>query len=326
VPPAVVESWSDIIGDWIVEGQIGSTPVKGSASFEWASDKHCYIGRQDWTVGEGGRGVRLTLIGGWDAETNETVEHGFSSSGESATIRYVANSPGEVAGVMHGQIAGTNPLREAWAGTVERNQRGPDEFTLTTAIVGEVVHSLKFVRKQRGGARIQHAKFNPLPLDHPWCQWIVGEWTGTGESDAGSGHGTTRVELALNGQFLIFTGEAEVTDISAEQRQVLKSQLHASDEEIERFKNSPFRGLEIYTIDQETGEVVGYLFDSLRSMATGRGEWTGDTHTMRWQWATGHTSTRITRKLGDDRLAMVERIAMPDGSTMEESGEMVRKK
>jgi hypothetical protein len=46
---------------------------------------------------------------------------------------------------------------------------------------------------------------------------------------------------------------------------------------------------------------------------------------MRWQWATGHTSTRITRKLGDDRLAMVERIAMPDGSTMEESGEMVRK-
>jgi hypothetical protein len=47
---------------------------------------------------------------------------------------------------------------------------------------------------------------------------------------------------------------------------------------------------------------------------------------MHWQWASGHTSTRITKALGDDRLSVVERIAMPDGSTMEESAEMIRSK
>jgi hypothetical protein len=132
--------------------------------------------------------------------------------------------------------------------------------------------------------------------------------------------------LGLNGQFLIFTGEAEVTDISVEQKQFLKTQLHASEEEIERFRSSPYRSLEIYTIDQQTGEVLGYLFDSLRCMATGRGAWTANTLTMNWQWSSGHTSTRITEKVSDDRIAAIERIAMPDGSTMEESGEMVRRK
>jgi hypothetical protein len=88
----------------------------------------------------------------------------------------------------------------------------------------------------------------------------------------------------------------------------------------------PFRGWELYTIDQETGEVVGYMFDSLRSIATGRGKWEGDTQTMQWKWSSGHTSTRITKALAQDRLSMVEQIAMPDGSTMQESGEMVRKK
>ena len=196
------------------------------------------------------------------------------------------------------------------------------EVTVTDDLVTEV----QIPVKQQKSPESKKAAFNPFPLDSEWSRWIVGEWVGTGESDAGSGQGAVRVELALNGQFLIFSGEAAVTDISAEQRQYLKTQLHASDEEIERFKDSPFRSLEIYTIDQETGDVVGYLFDSLRCMATGRGQWQGNTQTMNWQWSTGHTSTRITQKVGDDRIAMVERIAMPDGSTMEESGEMIRKK
>jgi hypothetical protein len=68
------------------------------------------------------------------------------------------------------------------------------------------------------------------------------------------------------------------------------------------------------------------MFDSLRCIATGRGEWDGNTQTMHWKWDSGHTSTRITKALGDNRLTMVEQIAMPDGSTMEESGEMERKK
>jgi hypothetical protein len=349
VPRDVLAVWSYSIGDWDVDGRIGSTPVHGSATFEWANGRHCYTGRQTWKIGESDRAVHLTLIGGWNDAAQETVEQGFASSGSSATVHYRVAA--EKGGTIEGDIEGSEAGGARWSGEIQVERKGSDEFQLTTTVDGEIVHSLKYVRtKGDSGTRSESASaqptpipsqtpvkqqpttqrsktaFNPLPLDNDFTRWIVGAWVGTGESDAGSGRGTTRVEMALNGQFLIFTGEAKVTNISAEQRQYLKSQLHATDEEIERFKSMPFRGLELYTVDQETGEVVGYMFDSLRCIATGRGEWEANTQTMHWKWATGHKSTRITRKLSDDRLAMVERIAMPDGSTMEESGEMVRKK
>jgi hypothetical protein len=181
------------------------------------------------------------------------------------------------------------------------------------------------VRAEPATERSANAAFNPLPLDDSWTRWFVGQWTGEGESDAGSGRGMMRVELGLNGQFLIVFGEAEVSEISAEQRQYLKTQLHATDGEIARFRSLPFRSLEIYTLDQETGEVVGYLFDSLRCMATGRGRQEGDSQIVNWKWASGHTSQRVTTKVSEDRLTAVEKVAMPDGSTMEESGDMVRR-
>jgi hypothetical protein len=102
--------------------------------------------------------------------------------------------------------------------------------------------------------------------------------------------------------------------------------MHASDEEIERFKRSPYKALEIYTIDQATGEVVGHLFDSLRCMAKGKGKRQGNKETMEWQWSTGHKSTRITEKVSDDKLVIIQRTRMPDGSVMEEKGEMTRRK
>ena len=81
VPAEVMESWSYLIGNWKIEGRVGSAMVSGSASFEWTDEKYCYVGRQVWKVGDEGRTIRLTLIGGWNAAENETVEQGFSSSG-----------------------------------------------------------------------------------------------------------------------------------------------------------------------------------------------------------------------------------------------------
>jgi hypothetical protein len=111
--------------------------------------------------------------------------------------------------------------------------------------------------------------FLPPPLTDDWCKWIVGEWEGAGESNAGKGRGTVRFELALSGQFLVCRGEAELTELSPE---YLKKHMQASDEEIERFQSSGYQSLEIYTIDQKTGEVIGFLFDNLRCIATGRGK------------------------------------------------------
>jgi hypothetical protein len=146
IPPEAVESWSAIIGNWKIDGRVGTVPVTGSASFEWAADKHCYFGQQVWHVGSEGGEVHLGLIGGWDAATNETVEQGFSSAGDSATVRYSTRAPSELAGALKGKVAGNTGPGRLWSGTIEREQHGPNEFTLTSKVEGDVVHSLKFVR------------------------------------------------------------------------------------------------------------------------------------------------------------------------------------
>jgi hypothetical protein len=168
---------------------------------------------------------------------------------------------------------------------------------------------------------VNRPMFLPKPLDDEWTKWIIGEWEGAGDSTAGKGMGRTKIELGLNGQFLIFTGKANITEINAE---YLKKNMHASDEEIQRFKNSPYKALEIYTVDQKSGDIVGYLFDSLRCTAHGRGKREANKEIIDWQWTNGHKSTRITEKISDDKMAVIERTPMPDGSIMEDKGEMTR--
>lgn len=163
--------------------------------------------------------------------------------------------------------------------------------------------------------------FLPPPLADEWSKWIAGRWQGGGQSDSGKGNATVCFELALGGQFLICRGQAEITELNPE---YLKEHMHASDEEIERFRRSGYQSLEVYTIDQETGEVVGFLFDNLRCIAKGRGRRESWREEIDWEWHNGYRSTRIIERAGDDRLVAIERTANPDGSVMEDRGEMVR--
>ena len=168
--------------------------------------------------------------------------------------------------------------------------------------------------------------FNPPPLSDDWSRWIVGEWEGSGESDTGQGKGVERIEFALHGQFLICRGEATITEITPEHAAYLKRNMHATDEEIERFKRTGYQSLQLFTVDQTTGEIIGYLFDSLRCIAQGRGKREGNREIMEWEWATGHRSTRITQRISEDKMAVTQRTPMPDGSVMEERGVSVRMK
>ncbi len=168
---------------------------------------------------------------------------------------------------------------------------------------------------------VQPAMFFPLPLADDWTQWILGEWKGGGAGQTGGGHGTARFELALGGQFLICRGESVITGLDSE---YLKKHMHATDAEIDRFRRAGYQMLEVYTIDQKTGEVIGFLFDSLRCVATARGRREGDKETMNWEWQSGHKSTRITERVGPDQMRITERTPMPDGSTMEDKGELTR--
>ncbi len=173
--------------------------------------------------------------------------------------------------------------------------------------------------------QVKQAKFYPQPLADDWTAWIVGEWEGSGGSDTGGGKGIERIDLALNGQFLICRGEARITEMTPEQADYLRRNMHASEEEIERFKRDSYQALQLFTVDQNTGDVIGFLFDSLRCIATGRGRREGNRLTMEWEWATGHKSTRITEKVNANKMIVIQRTPMPDGSVMEEKGESIRR-
>jgi hypothetical protein len=167
--------------------------------------------------------------------------------------------------------------------------------------------------------------FQPKPLDDEWTKWIVGEWEGSVEGDAGQGWSVT-IELALNGQFLIFRSQADLTTMPPEQIQYLKEHMHATDEGIERFQSMPFRELEIYTVDPRSGEIIGYLFDSLRCVAEGRGKRQGNKEVMDWQWSVcgQGTSTRITERVSENECTITQKDTSPDGTITEGAARMTR--
>ncbi|MDD5328141.1 MAG: hypothetical protein PHY02_10075 [Phycisphaerae bacterium] len=185
------------------------------------------------------------------------------------------------------------------------------------------------IKEKEMAKESRSSAFQPEPLGDDWSRSLVGEWEGSGESNAGEGKGRTKIELGLNGQFLIMKGEAEIAEITPEQRQYLKETMHATDEDIAKFQGSTFKELQIRTIDPKTGEIVGYLFDSMRCIARGTGRREGNKEIMEWQWfaqGQGALSTRITEKVSDDKFIITEKYTMPDGSIMEDKGEMIRKK
>ena len=171
----------------------------------------------------------------------------------------------------------------------------------------------------------------PKALNDDWSKWLVGEWQGTAKSDF-DGHkdwvtGKCRlnIELALNGQFLIRKGQSRIISLSDEYMKQLKGQ-RLSDSDIENIRNSTFESMEIYTIDPKTGEITGYLFDSLRCVAKGTGKRQGNKEIMNWVWSVQGqgSSTRVTEKISDDKFISTEKYTMPDGSAMEDKAEMSR--
>jgi hypothetical protein len=171
----------------------------------------------------------------------------------------------------------------------------------------------------------------PKALDDEWSKWLIGDWQGTAKSDFG-GHkdwvkGNCRMnfKLTLNGQFLVRKGKAEITGLSNEYIKHLKGQ-HLSDSEIDKIRSSTFESMEVYTIDPNSGEIVGYLFDSLRCIAKGRGKREGNKEIINWVWSgQGQgSSVRITEKISDDKFIATEKYTLPDGSIMEDKLEMTR--
>lgn len=183
----------------------------------------------------------------------------------------------------------------------------------------------------------------PKPLVDDWSKWLVGEWEViSGESsladesgkeskielnDQDAGAGGIRIEYGLNGQFLIMNSRAETGQMTPDQIKYFKETLNYSDEEIERLISNPFKELQIHTIDPKTGERLGYLFDSMRCIATGIGRIEGNKEIMDWVWsgtAQGATSMHIIEKINDNKFTYYHKYTLPNGNTMEDKVEFSR--
>lgn len=172
-------------------------------------------------------------------------------------------------------------------------------------------------------------QFQPKPLADDWNKWLIGEWEGVAESDAGTAKFLIKIDFGLNGQYLIMESESKLTALSDNQRQYLKDTLYASDEDIERYRNSTFKDLKIYTIDPKTGEVIGYLFDSMRCIAEGRGSRQGNKEVIEWEWsgnAEGAKSITIIEKVDDNKFTLNHKYILPNGKKMEDKTEITRVK
>ena len=195
------------------------------------------------------------------------------------------------------------------------------------------------MEKQDHVRRREPPAFQPEPLSDDWSKWLAGVWKVSGQTEwvvgdlkdvdipaiEDSGSGWANIELDLNGQFLIIKSEGKIPEMDDEQIQNLKESTEAPDEEIKRF----VRSLQLFTIDPKTGEWIGFLFDSLRSMAKGRGMIDQNKQIMEWEWyGLGHgvKSIQIRERVGIDRLLITEEFTLPDDKVMKEITVMTKMK
>lgn len=188
--------------------------------------------------------------------------------------------------------------------------------------------------------------FQPKPLDDDWSKWFIGKWQvtrgesdflggemeGPGKSNEEGASGFT-IESGLNGQFLIWKSWAQTSEMTDEQKKQMKEALkkatNASDEDLERFLSMPYTELQIHTIDPKTNDVIGYLFDSQRCIAEGRGKREGNKETIEWKWSgtgQGATSVSTIEKIDDNKFTINVKYILPNGKKLEDKIEMSRKK
>jgi len=170
-------------------------------------------------------------------------------------------------------------------------------------------------KQQIGTEESAPALVVPSPLDDDWTKWIIGEWGDLCEPGSQKKrNGWMKAELGLNGQFLIIRHENEITKEDIES---LKDSMRTEDDQASKFQSQTHKEIEYYTIDSKSGEVIGYLFDSLRCIAVGRGTRQGNQEVIEWKWKKGQqetTSIRTTERINENRLIMTDRYLKPDGS------------
>jgi len=174
----------------------------------------------------------------------------------------------------------------------------------------------------------------PAPLDDDWSRWLVGQWDCAAESDLPGfktsvrGRGQMTAEIGLGGQFLLIRMDGKMAQVSDEYLRHLRENLHAPEEQIRALQNMTFSNLELRSIHPQNGQIIAYLFDSWRCVAQGTGKREGNKEIMEWKWslAGAGSSVRVTEKVNEDKIVMLEKYLLVDGSIMEDRAVMIRKR
>jgi len=163
----------------------------------------------------------------------------------------------------------------------------------------------------------------PDQLDSDWSGWMIGEWIGTGEGAVGKGQHLMTVELGLGGQFLLTKYISKLSEMSDENISYMKDKMHFSEADIERIHHTKFEELGIATMLPGSDEIVVHIFDSWRTILTGKGTWDGHKETIRF---TGENASgvRVIERVNHNHMFITQEWNMQDGSVMVETGELKR--
>lgn len=137
----------------------------------------------------------------------------------------------------------------------------------------------------------------PPPLENDLLKSMAGTWKGWSEGPMGKSEDWMKAEMGLNDQFLMME---------------VKS----------KWEGGKYKGMGAMTLNED-GTVAGFWIDNYREMAKGHGTIEGNKLTMTWEGKMGK-GTRVTEMVDDKKFKVTAKWTMPDGTTMEESSEMMR--
>ncbi|MFQ6115176.1 MAG: DUF1579 family protein [bacterium] len=163
-----------------------------------------------------------------------------------------------------------------------------------------VIIAMPLMAQEKEAAQEKQAMAPPEPLADEWSKWMVGEWKGWSESEQGKSKDWQKVELGLDGQFVMFQATSAIGEMT-------------------------YKGMGALTHNPETGESMGYWIDNWRGMYAGKGKREGNKLTMEWKGYMG-TYNETIEKVSDDKFVTTYSFTDPQGNTSQGRGEMTRVK
>ncbi|MBD3226355.1 MAG: hypothetical protein GF313_16620 [Caldithrix sp.] len=161
----------------------------------------------------------------------------------------------------------------------------------------------------------------PQPLNDSWHQWMIGEWKGTSESNMGKTKDWMKVEWGPGKQFLIMHYKGKTTEVKEDALKQAAKKMNMPQDKMKEMMMEDYYGIGIMTLNPQTGEPMGYWFDSYRDISKGSGTMEDGKSTMTWTSKAMGTMKRVVKKVNEEKMTI--KMHGQDPSGMEWSGSSV---